>query len=47
MRSYKERFIYNDEDFKKVSKELSSIYESNKELNKETKKYKSELKKLK
>jgi hypothetical protein len=40
MKSQKEKFVYTEEDFKRVSKELRSIYESNKEYQKEAKKYK-------
>lgn len=39
----KEKYCFSEDDFKKISRELNSLYETNKDFEKENKRLKNEL----
>lgn len=40
----KDKISYSEDDFKKISREMNALYEQNKEITKENKRLKNELK---
>ncbi len=43
MGEYMGKYIYREDDFKKVSREMSALYEQNQELSRENKRLKNDL----